>query len=373
MAREELERIVRSGDTGSDVATRALQAFGRCLRWELGALWRDGSRAEDLRCVAIWPSQQKDPKQFEEATRYAGFPPGMEAVCRVRLRGEPTWIPNALADSELSRARVGAGEPMHCWFGFPALATDGVIGVVEFISRETRQPDAELLGMIEDFGHLFGRLREDVAGPAVRLADEAETDPPGTVPDPIRDLAGAVAAATEALERHPTLPAYVQPPALLGELTARIGRLNRLLENAIQSSADRLPALEPSAPSAEATVEPPPALPTGLTLKAVSRRTGIPAATLRTWEHRYGFMRPRRSPSGYRLYGEQEIARIEQVKYLVGQGVRTGTAMKTVIEETGNELTDETQQSADQGGSGENGKNAEVYRLASRSPRGRRT
>jgi DNA-binding transcriptional MerR regulator len=68
-----------------------------------------------------------------------------------------------------------------------------------------------------------------------------------------------------------------------------------------------------------------------LTLKAVSRRTGIPAATLRTWQRRYGFMRPERSLGGYRLYGEQDIDRIEQVKYLVGQGVRIGTAMEAVI------------------------------------------
>jgi DNA-binding transcriptional MerR regulator len=304
----------------------------------------------------------------------------MEALRRVWRRGEPMWIPDVLADSEFSQLRVGAGEPMHGWLGFPALGSDGGIGVVEFVSRETRQPDAELLGMIEDFGRLFGRLMEEIEASDVRLVAQAETvrpetweRSPGTVPDAFRDLAGAVAAATEALERHPTLPTHVQPPVLLGDLRAGIGKLNRLLENAIDCSVGGPSALEPSAPSGEATVELPPGLPTGLTLKAVSRHTGIPAATLRTWEHRYGFMRPRRSPSGYRLYGEEEIARIQQVKYLVEQGIRTGAAMKAVIEEAGgNELADEGEQSADQSSPRENGKNAEVYRLASRSPRGRR-
>lgn len=64
-----------------------------------------------------------------------------------------------------------------------------------------------------------------------------------------------------------------------------------------------------------------------LTLTAVSRRTGIPAATLRTWERRYGFVRPVRSARGYRLYGEEEILRILQVKYLREQGVRISDAM----------------------------------------------
>jgi DNA-binding transcriptional MerR regulator len=156
---------------------------------------------------------------------------------------------------------------------------------------------------------------------------------------------------------------------MLGELRAEVGKLNRLLAGVLQRSAGAPPGLEPPAPSGEGTDE----LPTGLTLKAVSRRTGIPAATLRTWEHRYGFMHPRRSPSGYRLYGNEEIARIERVKYLVGQGVRVGAAMRTVIEEAeDDERTDDAEQSADQGGASENAKHAEVYRLAARSPRGPR-
>jgi DNA-binding transcriptional MerR regulator len=381
IASEELNRILRSDDTRSEVATRALQAVGRCLRWELGALWRGAPRSEDLRCAAAWRSPQVGPGHFEETIRYAAFPPRMEALRRVWLRREPTWVPDILADSNFSRAPAGFGEPMHGWLAFPALGSDGIIGVVEFVSREVRQPDAELLGMAEDFGRLFGRLLEHLEASGIRLVDQAETVRPGahgsllgTVPDAFRDLAGAVAAVTEALERHPTLPVPDPSSALLDELTAGMGRLNRLVENAVQHSGGGPPTLKAPVPSAEATGALPSALPTGLTLKAVSRRTGIPAATLRTWEYRYGFMRPKRSPSGYRLYSEEEIARIERVKYLVGQGIRIGAAMKAVIQEAGgNQPTDEAQQSFDQGSSGGKGKQAEVYRLTPRSPRSRRT
>jgi DNA-binding transcriptional MerR regulator len=263
---------------------------------------------------------------------------------------------------------------MRGWLAFPALGADGAIGMVEFLSREARQPDAELLAMIEDFSRLFGWLLEYAGTSEIRLVEQAERAGPGTegpalgaMPAAFRDLAGAVAAATEALERHPTLPAYVPPSTMLGELRAEVGKLNRLLEHAVQAGEPA--SVEPSTSWGEATDE----LPTGLTLKAVSRRTGIPAATLRTWEHRYGFMRPRRSPSGYRLYGNEEIARIERVKYLVGQGVRIGAAMKTVIEEAGDsEPTDDAPPSADQGPPAEKPKHAEVYRLAARSPRASR-
>ena len=62
----------------------------------------------------------------------------------------------------------------------------------------------------------------------------------------------------------------------------------------------------------------------------MSRRTGIPVATLRTWERRYQLLRPERATNGYRRYGKEEIDRILQVKQLLHQGVRIGEAMATV-------------------------------------------
>jgi hypothetical protein len=153
---------------------------------------------------------------------------------------------------------------------------------------------------------------------AATLSPAARETPPATVSGAFRDLAGAVAAATEALERHPDVPTQVEPPALLGELTDGIGKLNRLLRDATDRPVDASAAPRPWAPSAE----PPRELPTGLTLKAVSRRTGIPAATLRTWQRRYGFMRPERSPSGYRLYGGE---------WLVGRRYLSETSLALVL------------------------------------------
>jgi DNA-binding transcriptional MerR regulator len=41
---------------------------------------------------------------------------------------------------------------------------------------------------------------------------------------------------------------------------------------------------------------------------AVERMTRIPASTLRSWERRYGWPRPSRTPSGQRLYSDQDVA-----------------------------------------------------------------
>jgi hypothetical protein len=115
-------------------------------------------------------------------------------------------------------------------------------------------------------------------------------------------------------------------PTELRELARSVRRLNRLLEGFVE--ADRperaLPAGQATAGGGEDGVT------AGLTLKAVSERTGIPAATVRTWERRYRFIHPSRSSSGYRIYGEEDIARILEVKRLLDQGVRISEAMAAV-------------------------------------------
>ena len=56
------------------------------------------------------------------------------------------------------------------------------------------------------------------------------------------------------------------------------------------------------------------------TIKRASELTGVPVATLRAWERRYGIGTPSRSDSGYRLYDEQALADINAMQHLVNQG-----------------------------------------------------
>jgi hypothetical protein len=339
MAREELDRILGGGTQWPETAIRSLEAFGSCLRWEFGALWRGTPRSGNLRCVAVWRSPSCDLEHLEQTTRHADSPPGMELLARAWIEGQPTWVSDASADPGFMRRHGGAGEPVHGWLVFPAVGPDGIVGVVEFVSREIRRPDAELLGMAEDFNRRFGQVVQHTRMADILPVDDTATilsaspEPqPGTVSAAFRDLAGAVAVAAATLQQRPVASDRVETPALLGELTAGIDKLNRLLDDASERGARSHTPQPPTSPM-QTSVELPQGLPTGLTLKAVSRRTGIPAATLRTWEHRYRFLRPRRSSTGYRLYGEDEIARIEQVKHLVSQGIRVGAAMKAVIEQ----------------------------------------
>ncbi len=50
-----------------------------------------------------------------------------------------------------------------------------------------------------------------------------------------------------------------------------------------------------------------------LAIGELAERTGVPQATLRSWESRYGFPRPIRAAGGHRRYPESEVAAVLQV------------------------------------------------------------
>lgn len=64
-----------------------------------------------------------------------------------------------------------------------------------------------------------------------------------------------------------------------------------------------------------------------LSIGALSRATGIPVETIRTWEARYGFPVPERKPSGHRVYPASAIPRLRRVAEALSRGVRAGEAV----------------------------------------------
>ncbi|NLG21324.1 MAG: MerR family transcriptional regulator, partial [Actinomycetales bacterium] len=56
------------------------------------------------------------------------------------------------------------------------------------------------------------------------------------------------------------------------------------------------------------------------TIKRAADLTGVPEATLRAWERRYGMVRPERTDGGYRVYDDDDLDRLRQMRDLVAQG-----------------------------------------------------
>jgi MerR family transcriptional regulator, light-induced transcriptional regulator len=90
-----------------------------------------------------------------------------------------------------------------------------------------------------------------------------------------------------------------------------------------------------SAPGAPGTDEPgnggnPPLGGGPYRIQAAAELSGVPAATLRAWERRYGVPVPRRTASAYRLYHAEDVEQIRRMRLLVEQGVSPAEAARVV-------------------------------------------
>ncbi|MFY0525992.1 MerR family transcriptional regulator [Archangium gephyra] len=67
-----------------------------------------------------------------------------------------------------------------------------------------------------------------------------------------------------------------------------------------------------------------------LRIRTIARLTGIREATLRAWERRYGFPRPHRNESNYRVYSRDEVENIRRVAKLITEGLSVSEAIAQV-------------------------------------------
>src|SRR5487761_2599921 len=63
-----------------------------------------------------------------------------------------------------------------------------------------------------------------------------------------------------------------------------------------------------------------------LRIGELSRRTGVSSDLLRAWERRYNLFSPARTPSGYRLYGAEDVLRAERMRSHIAAGLSAAEA-----------------------------------------------
>jgi PAS domain S-box-containing protein len=150
-------RILAGTDRPLEVYASVLEAICTSLGWELGAVWEVGPADERLRCLRIWHAGDGAP-EFEALSERIALAAGEGLPGRVLLTGEPVWIVDAPEDWNFPRANVARRDGLRAAFGFPLLSPRGVVGVMEFFSRELREPDERLLEAMRGLGSQVGQF-----------------------------------------------------------------------------------------------------------------------------------------------------------------------------------------------------------------------
>jgi PAS domain S-box-containing protein len=153
-------RAIAESNTFSEGAQKILQAVCETLGWEHGGLWTVGHNPDLMRCTEIWQAPGAHAEEFAQATRESIFAMGIGLPGRVWTNCQPVWISDVVEDASFSRLSVAANLGFRVACGFPIWLRSEVLGVVEFFSRSSREPDPALLAMMATIGGQIGQFIE---------------------------------------------------------------------------------------------------------------------------------------------------------------------------------------------------------------------
>jgi PAS domain S-box-containing protein len=154
-----INRILAASVTLQDAAPKIIQTVCESLDWDFGTFWLLDRNAKLLRCCDLWQTPMVDVPAFERVCRQQTISPGMGVAGRVWDSRSVVWIPDVTTDLNCPRAPIAAQVGLHGAIGFP-IGDGPEFGVMEFFSREVRQPDEELMEMMKSIGHQISQFME---------------------------------------------------------------------------------------------------------------------------------------------------------------------------------------------------------------------
>jgi PAS domain S-box-containing protein len=153
-------RALAESATLNEAAGKILKSICGSLEWEVGAMWYVDPHQEVLRCSEVWHVPSVPIPEFEVSCRKLTLRRGIGLPGRVWMSNSAAWIPDVTQDENFPRAPFAGQDGLHAGFAFPIILNDTVLGVIEFFSREIREPDEELLQIMKAVGSQIGQFIE---------------------------------------------------------------------------------------------------------------------------------------------------------------------------------------------------------------------
>jgi PAS domain S-box-containing protein len=156
----EVSRVLATSEGLGEAAPELLRAICKGLGWELGQFWVVDPAGECLRFLAIWHEPTID-EGAAAALRHGGaFERGIGVPGRVWASRRPSWVPDVTRGVGFPRMREATRAGIRSAFAFPVTTDNDVLGVLEFMTREVREPDDELLRAVTALGNQIGQFME---------------------------------------------------------------------------------------------------------------------------------------------------------------------------------------------------------------------
>ncbi|MGI8919812.1 MAG: PAS domain S-box protein [Pyrinomonadaceae bacterium] len=150
-------RILAECTDFTEATQEVMRAACKNLDWDVGALWMvDGNNR--MSCVDFCRAPGIKMDEFENLTRGLTLEKGVGLPGRIWETGAPIRIDNVTRDPNFPRSPVAKRAGLHAGFGLPILMDKEVLGVLEFFSRDIKDPDDELVRVMNSIGGQIGQF-----------------------------------------------------------------------------------------------------------------------------------------------------------------------------------------------------------------------
>ena len=154
-------------------AQRMMQTICENLGWDIGALWQVNDKDATLQPIDAWIEPTLDAAAVRTLTSGPTLPRGIGLPGRVWETRQPIWVTGIPEEADFPRAKAAHAVGMSAAFAFPIVFNAKVLGVMEFFSREHREPDQALLPVMAIIGAQIGEyIERRNTSEALRLSEK---------------------------------------------------------------------------------------------------------------------------------------------------------------------------------------------------------
>ena len=138
-------------------AVGLLRSICENLRWEVGAFWVLGPEAEALTCLTTWHGEGTQCGRFARESCGRTFLRGEGLPGQVWATGESAWLLDVRRAPNFPRAPSAASAGLQSAFAFPIVISGATHSVMEFFTRQLREPDP---GLLETMATVGGQISQ---------------------------------------------------------------------------------------------------------------------------------------------------------------------------------------------------------------------
>jgi two-component system, cell cycle sensor histidine kinase and response regulator CckA len=157
-AQYEVTRVLAKSSTIQDAGPSILKAIGESLDSELGIFWSVDEQLGVLRAVDHWHASNVQATEFVAGSTQRSLGRSIGLPGRVWASAAPAWTHNIVEDVDSPRGPFAAKAGLHGAFAFPVRSGAHIYGVIEFFSRAMREPDGDVLNMVDEIGIKIGQF-----------------------------------------------------------------------------------------------------------------------------------------------------------------------------------------------------------------------